>query len=445
MVEFIKREGNPLVSYYAGILGVILPCLSTKLAHLVLAMHEDHFVVGDCSFVKLPTYWQHSVRLQQYHQLGRQYFGPFKVLQHIWVVVFKFELFEAERIYLISRISTLKCCNNQPNQQNVLLQNLEGKVLNSGGSIVVNRNNLDNTCGSVIWTKVSQAVGPRVTVCTKVFGVWFRSYIYFQLWKKFSEEDTFPEKPKEYRLFVHSYEDQIDLWQPSRSNVRSLLFNVINPDNFLWPRDISFIFNNFKLVRVLDLESFNIGGTFPSAIQSLIHLRLEFLNHLESLKLISNSCPAKIPHVFSFPSRLRELTLSKFRLPWNQISTIAKLPNLEILKLLLRAFEGDEWEVKDSEFPELKYIELDDLNITQWSVSEYAFPMLEHLVLTKCKKLKEIPSHFDNAISLRRIEVNWCSWPNSAQQIQRTQREDMTNDALTITVPPPDWARGSSP
>ncbi|MCD7472620.1 hypothetical protein HAX54_013901 [Datura stramonium] len=388
---------------------------------------------------------------------------------------------------------------------------------------------------------------------------------------RFSEEDTFPTKPKEYRLFVYSYEDQIDLWQPSRSNVRSLLFNVINPGNFLWPRDISFIFDNFKLVKVLDLESFNIGGTFPSAIQSLIHLRyfaaqtsgnsipssiaklwnletfvvrglgvevilpssllkmaklrhihvkhrssfslyenmgeslansqldnletfstprlsygedtemilrkmpklrklscifvgtfgyskilkrrsvlfprLEFLSHLESLKLISNSCPAKLPHVFSFPSRLRELTLSKFRLPWNQISTIAELPNLETLKLLLRAFEGDEWEVNDSEFPELKYLELDDLNIAQWSVSKDAFPMLEHLVLTKCKKLKEIPSHFDDAISLRRIQVNWCSWrvANSSMEIQRMQREGMSNDVFTVTIHPLDWARGSSP
>ncbi|XP_016492709.2 putative late blight resistance protein homolog R1B-12 [Nicotiana tabacum] len=388
---------------------------------------------------------------------------------------------------------------------------------------------------------------------------------------RFSGEDTFPEKPKEYRLFVHSYEDQVDLWQPSHSNVRSLLFNVIDPGNFLWPRDISFIFNSFKLVKVLNLESFNIGGTFPSEIQSLIHLRyfaaqtdgnsipssisklwnletfvvkglgvevilpssllkmvklrhihvkdrasfslyenmgesladsqldnletfstphlfygedtemilrkmpklrklscifsgtfgyskivtgkcvlfprLEFLSHLESLKLVSNSCPAKLPHVFSFPSRLRELTLSKFRLPWNQISTIAELPNLEILKLFLRAFEGDEWEVKDSEFPELKYLELDDLNITQWSVSEDAFPMLEHFVLKKCKQLKEIPSQFDYAISLRRIEVNWCSWSvaNSAMEIQRTQQEDLSNDAFTVTIHPPDWTRGSSP
>ncbi|KAF3640450.1 putative prolycopene isomerase 1, chloroplastic-like [Capsicum annuum] len=50
--------------------------------------------------------------------------------------------------------------------------------------------------------------------------------------------------------------------------------------------------------------------------------RLEFLSHLESLKLVSNSYPAKLPHEFNFPSKLRELTLSKFRLPWSEISSL---------------------------------------------------------------------------------------------------------------------------
>ncbi|KAJ8569775.1 hypothetical protein K7X08_006352 [Anisodus acutangulus] len=40
--------------------------------------------------------------------------------------------------------------------------------------------------------------------------------------------------------------------------------------------------------------------------------RLDFLNQLESLKLLSNSVPAKHPHEFNFPSKLRELTLSNF-------------------------------------------------------------------------------------------------------------------------------------
>ncbi|KAH0669068.1 hypothetical protein KY289_023561 [Solanum tuberosum] len=387
----------------------------------------------------------------------------------------------------------------------------------------------------------------------------------------FTGGDTFFEMSMEYRLIVHTSENQIDLWQPSRSNVRSLLVNVIDSDNLLWPCNNSFIFNSFKLVKVLDLESFNIGGTFPSEIQFLIHLkyfaaktggnsipsciaklwnletfvirglgvevilpisllkmvkmrnihvthrasfslhenmcysladsqldnletfstphlvygedteillrkmpklrklscifsgtfgysekvkgrcvcfpRLEFLSHLESLKVVSNSYPAKLPHVFSFPSRLRELTLSKFRLPWSQISSIGELPNLEILKLLLRAFEGDEWEVNDSEFRELRYLELEDLNIAQWSVSEDAFPLLERLVLTKCKRLEKIPSHFDDAVSLKSIEVNWCSLDvaNSATEIQAFQHDEIANDAFKVTIQPPDWDRNSSP
>ncbi|MCE5166510.1 hypothetical protein HAX54_021019 [Datura stramonium] len=383
-------------------------------------------------------------------------------------------------------------------------------------------------------------------------------------------EDMLPEKPRNYRLFIHSYQDEIDLWRPCRSNVRSLLFNVTDPENLLWPRDISFIFDSFKLVKVLDLESFNIGGTFPSEVQSLIHLRyfavqtdansipsfiaklwnletfvvrglggevilpssilkmvklrhllikhrasfslqenigksfansqldyletfstprlsygeeaemiltkmpnlrklscifsgtfsysekvkgrcvlfptLDFLSHLESLKLVSNSYPAKLPHEFNFPLKLRELTLSKFRLPWSEISIIGELRNLEILRLLFRAFEGDQWEVNDSEFPELKYLNLDNINISQWSVSDDAFPKLERLVLTKCKQLEEIPSHFGDAISLKSIEVNRCGWSvaNSALEIQTTQHEDMANDAFTVTIQPPDWARRPS-
>ncbi|WMV28828.1 hypothetical protein MTR67_022213 [Solanum verrucosum] len=381
----------------------------------------------------------------------------------------------------------------------------------------------------------------------------------------FTGEDSFPEMSMDYRLFVHSSEDQIDLWQPSRSNVRSLLFNVIDSDNLLWPHDISFIFDSFKLVKVLDLESVNIGGTFPSEIQFLIHLkyfaaktggnsipscianlwnletfvirglggevilpssllkmvkirnihvthrasfslhenmgesladsqldnletfstphfsygedtdmilrkmpklrklscifsgtfgysekvkgrcvlypRLEFLCQLESLKVVSNSYPGKLPHVFSFPSKLRELTLSKFRLPWSQILSIGELPNLKILKLLLRAFEGDEWEVKDSEFRELKYLKLVDLNIAQWSVSKDAFPLLERLVLTKCKRLEEIPSHFDDALSLKSIEVNWCNLDvaNSAKEIQAFRHDEISNAAFKVTIQPPEW------
>ncbi|XP_075096251.1 putative late blight resistance protein homolog R1B-11 [Nicotiana tabacum] len=155
---------------------------------------------------------------------------------------------------------------------------------------------------------------------------------FFRWINRFNGEDTFPEEAKEYRLFVHSMR-------------------------------IRLIYGSQMMLRKL---SCLISGTFDYS------------------KIVKGS----------FPSRLRELTLLKFRLR-GQISAIGELPNLEILKLLVRAFEGDEWEVKDSEFLELKYLELDDLNIAKWSVSDDAFPMLERLALTKCKRLEKIPSHFD--------------------------------------------------
>ncbi|KAJ8560581.1 hypothetical protein K7X08_022441 [Anisodus acutangulus] len=379
----------------------------------------------------------------------------------------------------------------------------------------------------------------------------------------------YSENRKEYRLSIYSKREEFAKWLPSPSGIRSLLFSASSDDSYpTMARDISFMFDCFKLLKVLDLESINIGDTFPSEIRSLIHMRyfavrtgansipssvadlwnletfvvkglrgelklprsflkmfklrhihvnsrasfnlhddicespdnsqlanletfstpclsygedaekilrsmpnlrkmrcifrgsldyskkmgenrvrfprLDFLNQLESLKLFSDSYPTKHPHEFNFPSKLRELTLSRFRLPWTQISTIAKLPNLEILKLLLKAFEGVHWEVEKLDFPELKCLKLENLDIAQWYVSDDdAFPKLKSLVITKCKQLENIPTHFEDVVSLKSIEVNWCSWPvaNSAQEIQTTQQEDMGNYALTVKIQPPDWAR----
>ncbi|KAK4339854.1 hypothetical protein RND71_041316 [Anisodus tanguticus] len=383
------------------------------------------------------------------------------------------------------------------------------------------------------------------------------------------DSTLYSENRKEYRLSIYSKREEFAKWLPSPSGIRSLLFSASSDDSYpTMAHDISFRFDCFKLLKVLDLESINIGDTFPSEIRSLIHMRyfaartgansipssvadlwnletfvvkglrgelklprslwkmfklrhinvnsrasfslhndicespdnsqlanletfstpclsygedaekilrsmpnlrkmrcifrgsldyskkmgenrvrfprLDFLNQLESLKLFSDRYPTKHPHEFNFPSKLRELALSRFRLPWTQISTIAKLPNLDILKLLLKAFEGVHWEVGKSDFPELKCLKLENLNIAQWSVSDDdAFPKLESLVITKCKQLENIPTLFEDVVSLKSIEVNWCSWPvaNSAQEIQTTQQEDMGNYALTVRIQPPDWSR----
>ncbi|CAI9095579.1 OLC1v1031567C1 [Oldenlandia corymbosa var. corymbosa] len=100
---------------------------------------------------------------------------------------------------------------------------------------------------------------------------------------------------------------------------------------------------------------------------------LSFLKDLKSLK-ITYSGRNFHPRKFDFPWTLTKLTLSKFRLPWDCISEIGKLPNIEVLKLLAGAFDGEVWDMKDGEFQKLRYLKLDNLNVVHWNASEDNLP-----------------------------------------------------------------------
>nr|XP_027077970.1 putative late blight resistance protein homolog R1A-10 isoform X2 [Coffea arabica] len=78
-------------------------------------------------------------------------------------------------------------------------------------------------------------------------------------------------------------------------------------------------------------------------------LVFDCLSQLESLHLIGFQ-----GYGFKFPLNLKKLTLSKNGQPWGEISTIGKLPNLEVLKLHDSSFIGEEWVMKEGEFPNLR-------------------------------------------------------------------------------------------
>ncbi|KAL3504616.1 hypothetical protein ACH5RR_034457 [Cinchona calisaya] len=161
---------------------------------------------------------------------------------------------------------------------------------------------------------------------------------------------------------------------------------------------------------------------------------LDFLSELESLKLLFFG-KALYPCKFSFPSNLKKLSLSNFRLPWDEISIIGRLPNLEVLKLLNKAFEGNQWDMNEGEFQKLKFLKLDSLNIKLWSAFSEHLPCLEKLVVLRCQQLEEIPSSFGEISTLQLIEMKWCnsSATDSVMQILEEQR-DMSNNQLNVTL-----------
>lgn len=190
---------------------------------------------------------------------------------------------------------------------------------------------------------------------------------------------------------------------------------------------------NLSKLRCIFLESWDFSkccNRFPV---------LDFLSDLESLMVLYHG-KVQHPCEFSFPSNLKKLTLSKFQLPWCEISKIGRLPNLEALKLLSRAFEGPRWDVGDGEFLSLKFLKLDTLNVSQWNASVDHFPQLQHLVVHACKKLEGIPYSFAELPTLNAIEVQWCgdSAAKSARKIYEEQ-QDMGNDCLKVSIHPPVW------
>ncbi|CAA2934884.1 Hypothetical predicted protein [Olea europaea subsp. europaea] len=134
---------------------------------------------------------------------------------------------------------------------------------------------------------------------------------------------------------------------------------------------------------------------------------LNFLSQLQSLTI--SKYPFESDYsVVKFPMNIKKLTLSIICLPWEKMSLIGILPNLEILKLGYKAFIGKIWDTKDDEFQNLKFLKLDSLDLEQWNSSHDHFPVLEQLVLRNCGYLEEIPSEFSNISTLQEIKVFYC-------------------------------------
>ncbi|XP_027172078.1 putative late blight resistance protein homolog R1B-12 [Coffea eugenioides] len=168
------------------------------------------------------------------------------------------------------------------------------------------------------------------------------------------------------------------------------------------------------------------------------HVVMDCLSQLESLSL---SCVIyggdRYQLDFQFPLTIKKLTLSYFRMPWSKMAAIGNLPNLEVLKLLKQAFEGEIWEMEVEKFPKVCFLKLASLNIAKWTASsEYDeqdyFPGLQKLVLDRCGALQEIPSCLRNSSALEIIEVSKC--PNCTSSLEEIQEEQRSNGNTDLKI-----------
>ncbi|KAI5678185.1 hypothetical protein M9H77_09135 [Catharanthus roseus] len=189
-----------------------------------------------------------------------------------------------------------------------------------------------------------------------------------------------------------------------------------------------------KSLPTLQKLSCIFRGSGNHAMKNEMFPYLGFLNQLESLKVFYEG-KVPYPHLLNFPSQLRKLTLSEFRQPWREVSAIAELPNLDVLKLQNEAFVGEEWDTKEGVFLKLKYLKLESMKLVKWIASEENFPLLEKVVFVNCRLLEEIPSGIGDIPTLDLIEIKWCGQTaiDSVLEIQRAQ-EDQGNEHLKVSI-----------
>ncbi|KAL8557564.1 hypothetical protein ACS0TY_004855 [Phlomoides rotata] len=157
------------------------------------------------------------------------------------------------------------------------------------------------------------------------------------------------------------------------------------------------------------------------------------LHQLEKLRITafgSFSWQGRYP---SFPTTLKKLSLVGGRLPWNGMSIVDSLLNLEVLKLRDFACDGDTWETNNGGFPQLKFLLIDGSYLQDWITESSHFPRLKCLVLHACPSLTQIPDCFGEIPTLELIEVDTMNEAlvNSAKQIQEDQ-QSYGNDDLQV-------------
>ncbi|PHT29325.1 hypothetical protein CQW23_31078 [Capsicum baccatum] len=167
---------------------------------------------------------------------------------------------------------------------------------------------------------------------------------------------------------------------------------------------------------------------------------VDSLNSLKGLEALQISPPTTC-YPISLSSDIFLTNLKKLRLyftffPWENMTVLANLPNLEVLKAHC-GFMGTDWRLnQDDVFLRLKYLEIVfGYKLERFEATSDNFPMLENLRLYGLHNLEKIPQSIGEITTLHLIQIENCSSAEvtSAKQIQEEQ-ESWGNYELQVQI-----------
>ncbi|XP_057799000.1 putative late blight resistance protein homolog R1B-14 [Salvia miltiorrhiza] len=205
-------------------------------------------------------------------------------------------------------------------------------------------------------------------------------------------------------------------------NLQSLSYII----DLVWTEEILQMIPNVK----------RLGLAYKSNKGYHLHL-LKHLHQLEKLELYGFYGFPWVEHnLITFPRTLKKLTLAARGFPWEYMSVVGSLPNLQVLKLRDYACDGDTWETADGEFPQLRFLLIEGSDLQHWITESSHFPRLQCLVLQYCWNLREIPECIGEIPTLELIEVDHCNedLEKSAKQINEDQQSYGNNTLHVRTI-----------
>ncbi|KAM3743876.1 hypothetical protein ACB098_06G008700 [Castanea mollissima] len=115
---------------------------------------------------------------------------------------------------------------------------------------------------------------------------------------------------------------------------------------------------------------------------------------------------AELPDWISELQHLVSLNIYWTRLSEDPLIAFQNLPNLVVLKLGIKAYNGEQLQIGKGGFLKLKELCLRDLSeLNSLNIEKEAFPLLEKFNIGDCPQLKEVPSGFQHLKNLKELDI----------------------------------------
>jgi NB-ARC domain/Rx N-terminal domain len=158
--------------------------------------------------------------------------------------------------------------------------------------------------------------------------------------------------------------------------------------------------NQFEKQRTLESLSLYGEGSIPMEAFTVFPA----LRKLKICGILTDSKP--LPAHTSFPEGLIKLTLAFSCLSKDPMPTLEKLPNLMILSLEDRVYDGKYMVCSDGGFPRLVLLVLKKLEkLEDWEVAYGSMKKLRSLTVEGCRRLKMLPEGLQHINSLKKIKL----------------------------------------